>query len=122
MDPLTKAKLIYNWVRYKIGYSFYYNTKYGAVGTLNAWTGNCCDTSHLLIALARAVGIPARYVHGYCQFLSSSNWYGHVWAQVYVNDQWVTADAISYRNSFGVINNWNTATYKFYGIYRQLPF
>jgi len=121
-DPLTKATLIYNYVRDNIGYSFYYNTKYGAVGTLSKKTGNCCDTAHLLIALERAAGIPARYVHGYCQFTTSGNWYGHVWAQVYVDGKWITADAISYRNSFGVINNWNTATYKLYGIYRELPF
>jgi transglutaminase-like putative cysteine protease len=121
-DPLTKATLIFNWVRDNIGYSFYYNTKYGAVNTLNAKTGNCCDTTHLLIALERAAGIPARYVHGKCYFTSSGNWYGHVWAQVYVNGKWCTADAISYRNTFGVINNWNTATYTLNGIYRELPF
>jgi transglutaminase-like putative cysteine protease len=121
-DPLTKATRIYNWVRDNIGYSFYYNTKNGAVGTLNAKTANCCDTTHLLIALERAAGIPAEYVHGYCQFTSSGNWYGHVWAQLYVNGKWYTADAISLRNSFGVINNWNTATYTLYGVYKELPF
>jgi transglutaminase-like putative cysteine protease len=117
-----KAVAIFNYVRDNIGYSFYYNTKYGAQGTLNKKTGNCCDTTHLLIALERAVGIPARYVHGYCQFKSSGNWYGHVWAQVYVNGKWYTADAISLRNNFGVINNWYTSTYKLYGTYASLPF
>ncbi|MCE7698716.1 MAG: transglutaminase-like domain-containing protein [Methanobacterium paludis] len=116
----NKAAAIFNWVRDNIGYSFYYNTKYGAVGTLNAKTGNCVDTSHLLIALERAAGIPARYEHGYCKF--STNWYGHVWAQVYVNGKWYNADAISYRNTFGVIKNWNTATVKIYGTYTTLPF
>ena len=116
----AKAAAIFNWVRNNIGYSFYYNTKYGAVGTLNTKTGNCVDTTHLLIALERAAGIPARYVHGYCKF--STAWYGHVWAQVYVNGKWYTADAISYRNTFGVINNWNTATAKIYGTYATLSF
>ena len=116
----NKAAAIFNWVRDNIGYSFYYNTNYGAVGTLNAKTGNCVDTSHLLIALERAAGIPARYEHGYCKF--STKWYGHVWAQVYVNGKWYNADAISYRNTFGVINNWNTATVKIYGTYTTLPF
>ncbi|MGB9979357.1 Ig-like domain-containing protein, partial [Methanobacterium sp.] len=51
-----KAVAIFNWVRDNLGYSFYYNTKYGAVGTLNAKTGNCVDTAHLLIALERAAG------------------------------------------------------------------
>jgi hypothetical protein len=117
----SKAVKIFNWVRDNINYSFYYNTKYGAAGTLKHRTGNCVDTSHLLIALARSAGITARYVHGTCRF-SSGNWYGHVWAQLYVNGKWVTADATSSRNSFGVVKNWNTATYKLNGIYNKLPF
>ncbi len=115
----AKAVAIFNWVRDNIGYSFYYNTKYGAVGTLKAKTGNCVDTTHLLIALERAAGIPARYVHGYCKF-SSGSWYGHVWAEIYVGGKWYSADAISYRNSFGVIKNWNTATATIYGRYASL--
>ena len=113
---------IFNWVRDNVGYSFYYNTKYGAVGALNAKTGNCCDTANLLIALARAVGIPAQYVHTNSYFTTSGTWYGHVWAQLYINGQWIWADATSSRNSFGVINNWNTKTYTVKGIYRELPF
>ena len=116
-----KAVAIFNWVRDNIGYSFYYNTKYGAVGTLSAGSGNCVDTSHLLIALLRAASIPARYVHGYCNF-SSGSWYGHVWAEVYVNGQWYSADASSSRNTFGVINSWNTATATIYNRYATLPF
>ncbi len=116
-----KAVAIFNWVRDNLSYSFYYNTKYGAAGALAKMTGNCCDTAHLLIALERAAGIPARYEHGYCKF-SSGNWYGHVWAQVYVDGKWYNADATSYRNTFGVIKNWNTKTAKIYGTYASLPF
>jgi transglutaminase-like putative cysteine protease len=111
---------IFNWVRDNISYSYYDNTKYGAAGTLTHMTGNCCDTSNLLVALARDDGITARYVHGYCHF--SSGWYGHVWAQLYVNGKWYNADAISYANSLGVIKNWNTATATIYGVYTTLPF
>jgi Transglutaminase-like enzymes, putative cysteine proteases len=117
----SKAKAIYNWVRNKLGYSFYYNTKYGAVGTLSKMTGNCVDTAHLLIALERAAGIPARYEHVKAKF-SSGNWYGHVIAQVYVNGKWYNADATSSSNSFGVIKSWNTATATYYGTYASLSF
>jgi Transglutaminase-like enzymes, putative cysteine proteases len=117
----AKATAIYNWVRDNLGYSFYYNTKYGAVGTLSKMTGNCCDTAHLVVALERAAGIPARYEHVYAKF-SSGSWYGHVIAQVYVNGKWYNADATSYSNSFGVIKNWNTATATVYGTYASLPF
>ena len=118
---LQKATKIYNWVRDNINYAFYYDTKYGANGTLQKRLGNCCDMANLLVALARDAGIQARYVHGSCKF-SSGNWYGHVWAQVYVNGKWVNADATSSRNSLGVIKNWNTATYKLEGVYNTLPF
>ena len=116
-----KATKIFNWVRDNINYSYYYDTRYGALGTLNGRNANCCDHSHLLVALLRAAGLPARYVHGDCTF-KSGNRYGHVWAQVYVNDRWYNADAISSRNSFGVINNWNINTATIKGYYRELLF
>ncbi|WP_052374296.1 transglutaminase family protein [Methanobacterium sp. SMA-27] len=115
------AVAIFNWVRDNINYSFYYNTRYGASGTLKNRSGNCVDTSHLLISLARSAGITARYVHGTCKF-SSGTWYGHVWAQLYLNGKWVIADGTSYRNSLGVVKNWDTSTYKLNGIYTTLPF
>jgi transglutaminase-like putative cysteine protease len=117
----STAVKIFNWVRDNISYSFYYNTKYGAAKTLKYRTGNCCDTANLIVALARSAGIKARYAHGTCKF-SSGNWYGHVWAQLYVNGKWYTADATSSRNSLGVVKNWNTATYTLHGIYNALPF
>jgi transglutaminase-like putative cysteine protease len=73
------------------------------------------------VALSRAAGIPARYVHGVCKF-NSGTWYGHVWAQLYVNGTWYSADAISYRNTFGAINNWDTSSWTLKGIYSELPF
>ncbi|MGB9980068.1 pseudomurein-binding repeat-containing protein [Methanobacterium sp.] len=115
-----KAVAIFNWVRDNLSYSFYYNTKYGAVNTLLKKEGNCVDHSHLLIALARAAGIPAKYEHGTCTFTSGT--YGHVWAQLWVDGKWYNADAISYRNTFGVINNWNTNTMAKKGTYIELPF
>lgn len=118
---MDKAVAIFNWVRDNIGYSFYYNTKYGALGTLTSKTANCVDTSHLMIALMRAAGIPAEYEHVYAQF-TSGTWYGHVIALVYINGVWYKADGTSSRNQFGVVNNWNTTTATVYGTYKELPF
>jgi hypothetical protein len=115
-----KAVNIFNWVRDNVSYAFYYDTQKGALGTLSAGSGNCCDTTHLLIALTRAAGIPAEYVHGTCAF--SSGTYGHVFAKVYVDGTWYYADAISSRNYFGVINNWDTSSWTLNGIYLSLPF
>lgn len=116
----AKAVAIFDWVSDNISYSFYYNSVKGALSTLNSKTANCCDTTHLLIALMRASGIPARYLHGTCTF--SDGTFGHVFAQVYVGNTWYYADAISNKNTFGSINNWNLNTYTLHGIYSSLPF
>jgi transglutaminase-like putative cysteine protease len=114
----AKAQAIFNWVRDHLSYSFYYNTKKGALGALSSRSANCCDTTHLVVALTRAAGIPARYHYGKCKF--SDGWYGHVYAQVYVNGKWYYADAVSNKNTFGNINNWTSEI--FYKNYASLPF
>ncbi|MCL2115696.1 MAG: transglutaminase-like domain-containing protein [Methanobrevibacter sp.] len=116
-----KAKAIYNWVRDKVSYKFYYNTKYGSKKTLTKKIGNCVDQTHLIIALSRASGIASRYVHGTCDFISG-NTYGHVWAQVKVGNIWYVADSTNSKNSFGVVKSWNTSSYTFKGIYSSLSF
>ncbi|MEL7671390.1 transglutaminase family protein [Methanobacterium sp.] len=120
LTTLEKATNIFNWVRDYVNYSFYYNTRRGAVGTLRDRKGNCVDLSHLIVALSRAAGIPARYVHANCKF--SSGWCGHVWAQLFVNGKWICADASNNINDFGVIRNWNTKNDILKGIYSSLPF
>ncbi len=117
----AKANAIYNYVRDSISYSFYYDTKYGAVGTLNAKTGNCVDHSHLLAAMFRTAGLATRYVHGTCTF-SSGGTYGHVWTQVLIGDTWTVADATSSRNSLGKVVNWNTNSYTLKGYYAGISF
>jgi transglutaminase-like putative cysteine protease len=117
---LEKATNIFNWVRDNLDYSFYYCTKNGAVNTLNTKVGNCCDHTHLVVALARAAGIPARYMHGDCTF-NSGNVYGHVWGQLYVDGKWYSADATSYSNTLGTIKNWNTGTAFVHNVYASLP-
>ncbi len=116
-----KATAIYEYVRDTLSYSFYYNTKYGAVGTLDAKKGNCVDHSHLLVAMFRSAGLAARYVHGSCTFTSGST-YGHVWVQVLVGNTWTVADATSSKNSLGKVANWNTKTYSYQGKYASLSF
>ena len=118
---LAKARAIYNYVRDAVSYSFYYDTRYGAVGTLNAKTGNCVDQAHLLIAMYRTAGLAARYVHGTCVFSSGST-YGHVWAQVLIGDTWIVSDATSVRNSFGNVVNWNNYNYALHGYYSGIEF
>ncbi len=114
-----KGARIFNWVKTHVRYSFYSNTRKGALGTLRYRSGNCADQTHLVVALARSSGLQARYVHAKAHF-RSGHWYGHVWAQIKTNGRWITADTTSKRNSFGVVRNWNSA--RIQGIYNNLPF
>ena len=86
-----KAEKIFHFVQYSISYERYSNTRYGAVKTLSLKKGNCCDQAHLLVALFRAAGIPARYVHG------NDHW----WTQPYVDGKWYDCDPTNKRHQFG---------------------
>jgi len=123
LKPLTdyqKAYNIYEWTEKNVDYSWYYNSRKGAVGVLNQRTANCCDMAHMMVALARAAGLPARYRHGTCTFTNVTT--GHVWADIYVDGRWIIADASNNNNDFGVIRNWNTSSWKLRGTYISLPF
>lgn len=121
-NDVDKAKAIFNYVRDTLEYSLYYNTHYGATGTLKVKKGNCVDHSHLLVAMFRTAGFKARYVHGVCHFIQSDHTYGHVWTQVAIGKTWVCADATSYRNALGKVVNWDTSSYKIHAKYASLPF
>ena len=86
-----KAEKIFHFVQYSISYERYSNSRYGAVRTLKRGKGNCCDQAHLLVALFRAAGIPARYVHG------NDHW----WTDVYVGGKWYPCDPTNQRHQFG---------------------
>ena len=116
-----KANVIYNYVRDKISYSFYYNTRYGAAGTLKAKHGNCVDQAHLVVAMCRCAGLPAMYSHGTCHF-SSGNTYGHVWGMVLIGNTWTVVDPVSTRNSLGKVVNWNTNSFVFKGYHQSISF
>ena len=118
----AKAEAIFNWVRDNVKYEYYASTKYKATGTLSNKRGNCCDHANLIVALCRAADIPARYSHGKnCKFSSGLNT-GHVWAQIYVDGVWYSADATSSRNKLGNIQNWNTNSFTLLGQYAHLSF
>lgn len=116
---LAKAKKIFNYVRDSVTYSFYFNTRRGALKTLTSKRGNCVDTAHLVVALCRAAKLPARYVHADCTF-RSGRVIGHVWAEIYVNGKWLKADGTSNYNTLGKIVNWHKGVY--HGRYISLPF
>lgn len=96
-----KADAIFKYARDEWEWEDYYNTKKGAVGTIKGKSGNCCDLSNAICAMARLSGIPARYFHAQCNY--SSGVIGHVISQLFIDGEWVFADASNNDNDLGSV-------------------
>ena len=103
-----KAEKIFQFVRDKIEYQYYMNTRYGSLRTLQRKKANCVDQTHLLNALLRTAGIPARYKNGIVRFVKSG-YMGHVWSYANIDGKWKDLDTTSKMNTFDKIKNWNHA-------------
>ncbi len=53
--------------------------------------GTCVSFAILLTALARACGLPARFVMGYAYL--NGVWGGHAWSEIYVDGTWLPFDS-----------------------------
>ncbi|HEV8502154.1 MAG TPA: transglutaminase family protein [Casimicrobiaceae bacterium] len=86
------ADWVHNHVKFKVGVS---NTSTSALDTLVDRGGVCRDFAHLVIALCRALNIPARFVTGIdygadpalgpCDF--------HAYTEAWIGDRWYLFDA-----------------------------
>ena len=87
-----RVNAIADWIREHVEYR-YGTTDAGtsAYDTATQRIGVCRDFAHLLIAFCRALGIPARYVSGYCLDLEPEDFHGY--AQVYLGGAWHIVDA-----------------------------
>jgi transglutaminase-like putative cysteine protease len=92
----TRVQAIMAWVRKQIAYtSNSSSSRTGAVETLLDQVGVCRDFAHLMIALCRAMNIPARYATG--TDFGSDPALGptdfHAYVEVYLGDRWYIFDS-----------------------------
>lgn len=120
-NTLDKIRAIFEYARDKWEWEDYYNTRKGAITTINSKGGNCCDLSHAIVAMARSAGIPARYVHGPETYYPSGSIWGHVWAELYTDGKWYVCDA---SNNSCTLDHpvWILEKSTINGKYRDLPF
>ncbi|HEX9610942.1 MAG TPA: transglutaminase-like domain-containing protein [Gemmatimonadales bacterium] len=87
-DPARAAELLTRWVSGNLRREIAVGVP-SAVRVLDARRGDCNEHTALYVALARAVGLPARTVAGlvYVQ----GRFYYHAWPEVYLGD-WVAVD------------------------------
>lgn len=57
-----------------------------------AMSGVCQDHAHLMIAMCRALNLPARYVSGYLFDQNKPHLASHAWAEVFLDKQWYAFD------------------------------
>ena len=87
------AAAVASKVKYSAGTTQAHTTAHDA---LKQGEGVCQDHAHIVIAMARAVGMPARYITGYLNAASDEGQSeaSHAWAEIYTNDLgWVGFDA-----------------------------
>lgn len=115
---IQKVKALFEYARDEWEWENYSNTSKGAVKTIKAKGGNCCDLTHATLAMCRAAGIPARYLHGQCYF--SSGVIGHVIPEIWDGHRWWVCDPSN--NSATMGNPTWKGMETFNGRYKELPF
>jgi hypothetical protein len=63
----------------------------GALTSFKSRTGNCQTHARLYTALARAAGIPTRFVSGLV-YLEGKGFLYHSWAESFISDRWISVD------------------------------
>ncbi len=65
---------------------------HSASESFSAQQGVCQDHSHVFIAMAKAFGVPARYVSGYLFANNQAHLASHAWAEIYLDGKWHVMD------------------------------
>ncbi len=108
-DEFDKIALLAKWVHDTVEYDERYaDRNEDALWVLKNKRGVCAEYTTLFIALARAIGIPARYSHVYAY--GENGWESHAIAEVYLG-KWVPVDVL------WMEIGWVDATHIFFGSY-----
>ena len=89
-DAVKVMRMLNRWV-YRNVDKQYTGAVSNALDTLATKGGDCTEHSILFVALARAVGLPAREVSGIVYSEEYVGFFFHQWAEVFVG-KWVATD------------------------------
>jgi hypothetical protein len=121
VGEVSRARVIFEWVRDEIRYVIPHDWSMTASETLAARIGSCTNKANLLVALLRAVGIPAAYevlrVRG--KFYLGPVWVPmlqqlcddvscHVRAAVFLDGRWLKCDTTNDSNLTHAIAHMNS--------------
>lgn len=116
-DGVNTARAIFDWVRANMRYAGYLAEDLGALLGLRTLRGDCTEYADLVVALARANGLPARMVGGYVtdRDVTPRPQDYHNWAEIHLAGQWRVVDAQK-ENWFPTVGQYVTLR-----IYRDAP-
>jgi hypothetical protein len=102
-DPLRKALRIEKWVHDNMTNKNFTEAFATASQVARTKEGDCTEHAVLAAAMCRAAGVPSRTAFGlvYVDTDKGPNMGFHMWAEVYVNGQWVPIDATLGRGFVG---------------------
>jgi len=86
---LDAAAMVAERVQYRQGVT---EVTHSAADALALGSGVCQDHAHVMLALCRARGVPARYVSGYVDPGNAPEAASHAWIDVWLDGGWVTVD------------------------------
>ncbi len=90
-NDFQKAARLAIWVHANVNYTLDLGGEAkDAIWVLANKIGTCDEFTSLFIAMARSVGIPAKYISGWVY--GSAGWQKHAWAEIYLG-KWVPVDA-----------------------------
>lgn len=94
-DARASVQAIYDWVRTHLNYAGYLPNDLGAAHALRERSGDCTEYAYLVVALCRAMGLPARALGGFVveQDDAPASVAYHNWAEVHVDGAWRLVDA-----------------------------
>ncbi|MGC8850773.1 MAG: transglutaminase domain-containing protein [Candidatus Micrarchaeia archaeon] len=90
----VKATRLTEWVHNALEYEglgFYRDNLLTSQEAFEQRKGKCSEYSHLLIAMLRSQGIPARFVAGFV--FTGDDWGPHAWVEAAIDGKWVPFDA-----------------------------
>lgn len=91
-DDFERVAKLAMWVHDHLNYDLSYTGKnLDALAVLEQRRGVCAEYTTLFIALARSIGIPAKFVSGYSY--GERGWERHAYAEVYLG-KWVPVDPL----------------------------
>jgi transglutaminase-like putative cysteine protease len=101
-----RVQAIHDWVRLRTAFtSGSSNSSTSAVDTLVEQVGVCRDFAHLMIALCRAINIPARFVTGidYGAAVELGLPDFHAYVEVFLGDRWYAFDPTGITAPMGLV-------------------